>query len=94
MRFGGGGPAAGLESSGPGWEMLVYSLALFLGAWLAWAWTPELQHPPRARGRYSRPSRTLEDLAQGRAVDPVQGRVRARRGGVRVIGGGQDGGNV
>jgi PHS family inorganic phosphate transporter-like MFS transporter len=71
MRFGASPFAAGLESSGPGWEMLVYSLALFLGAALAWKWTPELQAGDRGRE-----SLTLEELAEGRVGEAKRERER------------------
>jgi PHS family inorganic phosphate transporter-like MFS transporter len=61
-----------------GWILIGFSFAMALGAVFSWAWIPELQYARgtnvhEARGKRSRfsayevPSKTLEDLAVGKA---------------------------
>lgn len=66
------------NSKNLGWVLISFSFAMALGALFAWAWIPEVQNPRGSevetrRGRrdrfrdYEVPSKSLEELAVGRA---------------------------
>ena len=46
--------------------LIIFSVLMALGSFFAWAWLPDLQESRRAQG-YKLPSKTLEELAGGRA---------------------------
>jgi MFS transporter, PHS family, inorganic phosphate transporter len=65
MKFDGVG-IRDLNSKGMGWVLIIFGGVLALGAPFAWAWLPEVQRPRDSETGLILPSRTLEELAEGR----------------------------
>ena len=65
------GSFSGISISDPrsnklGIILLIFSALMALGSIFAWVWLPDVQEPMRAKG-LKLPSKTLEELAKGRA---------------------------
>jgi MFS transporter, PHS family, inorganic phosphate transporter len=54
------------DSAGMGIILVIFSSTMFFGAFFAWAWLPEVQSAQRLSKSWVLPSKSLEDLGEGR----------------------------
>jgi hypothetical protein len=62
-----------------GYILIIFSSAMFLGAVVAWVWLPEVQEAKRLPGSRVLPSKSLEDLAEGRVKARAEGQIAGLR---------------
>jgi hypothetical protein len=51
--------------------LVIFSSTMFLSAFSAWAWLPEVQHSRRLKNSWVLPSKSLEQLGEGRKGDRI-----------------------
>jgi PHS family inorganic phosphate transporter-like MFS transporter len=71
--------ATDLNSNGMGWVLIIFSGALLLGSFFAWAWIPEVQSGHRVGHGWTLPNKSLEELAGGMKKAEAGGQVIGMR---------------
>ncbi|OCK75629.1 MFS general substrate transporter [Lepidopterella palustris CBS 459.81] len=63
------------NSKGLGWILIIYSVVMASGALFAWAWIPDVQDMRREEDSLVLPSKSLEELAEGRVRAQKDGQI-------------------
>jgi PHS family inorganic phosphate transporter-like MFS transporter len=63
------------NSNGLGWVLIIFSFVMASATVFSWAWIPDLQDSRREEGGPEMPSKTLEELAEGKRRAEAEGQI-------------------